>query len=68
MWNWCQEHEVDIRHLAMHFCLAAPIDGIVMSGPGSLVELEQAYEAATVDIAPEIWSAFEARFGLETEA
>ena len=52
----------------MHFCLAAPIDGIVMSGPGSLVELEQAYEAATVDIAPEIWSAFEARFGLETEA
>lgn len=68
MWDWCQEHEVDIRHLAMHFCLAAPIDGIVMSGPGSLVELEQAYEAATVDIAPEIWSAFEARFGLETEA
>jgi aryl-alcohol dehydrogenase-like predicted oxidoreductase len=64
MWDWCQEHGVDIRHLAMHFCLAAPIDGIVMSGPGSVVELEQAYEAATARIAPEIWTAFGEEFGL----
>ena len=33
MWQWCQERGVNIRHLAMQFCLAAPVDGIVMVGP-----------------------------------
>ena len=63
MWAWCRERGVDIRHLAMQFCLAAPVEGIVMSGPGSLAEFEQAYEAATTDIAPETWEAFEEVFG-----
>jgi aryl-alcohol dehydrogenase-like predicted oxidoreductase len=64
MWRWCQARGVDIRHLAMQFCLAAPVEGIVMSGPGSLAEFEQAYEAATADIAPEIWAAFTEEFGI----
>ena len=35
MWQWCQERGVNIRHLAIQFCLAAPIDGIVMFGPAN---------------------------------
>ncbi|MDE0684655.1 MAG: aldo/keto reductase, partial [Candidatus Poribacteria bacterium] len=38
MWKWCQERGVNIRHLAMQFCLAAPIDGVVMFGPADKVQ------------------------------
>ena len=50
MWKWCQERDVNIRHLAMQFCLAAPIDGVVMFGPADKAQVEDGYEAATVDI------------------
>ena len=64
MWQWCQERGVNIRHLAMQFCLAAPVDGIVMVGPANKTQVEEAYEAATVDVPLEIWRAFEAEFGV----
>lgn len=64
MWKWCQERGVNIRHLAMQFCLAAPIDGIVMFGPADTAQIEDGYEAATAEIPPEIWEAFEAEFGI----
>lgn len=64
MWLWCQENDVDIRHLAMQFCLDAPIDGIVMSGPADRSQLEEAYEAATQAVPGEIWAEFEAEFGV----
>lgn len=64
MWKWCQERGVNIRHLAMQFCLAAPIDGIVMFGPADRAQVEDGYEAATADIPDEIWEAFEAEFGI----
>ncbi len=64
MWQWCQERDIDIRHLAMQFCLGAPIDGIVMSGPADQQQFEEAYEAATADIDPEIWEEFEEEFGV----
>lgn len=64
MWRWCQERGVNIRHLAMQFCLAAPIDGVVMFGPADTAQIEDGYEAATAEIPPEIWDAFEAEFGV----
>lgn len=65
MWKWCQERNVNIRHLAMQFCLAAPIDGVVMFGPADKAQVEDGYEAATADVSEEIWEAFEAEFGIE---
>lgn len=64
MWQWCQARGVNIRHLAMQFCLAAPIDGVVMFGPADIAQIEDSYEAATAEIPPEIWEAFAAEFGV----
>ncbi len=65
MWKWCQENGVNIRHLAIQFCLAAPIDGIVMFGPADITQVEDGFEAATADISEEIWEAFEWEFGIK---
>ncbi len=65
MWKWCQDHDVNIRHLAMQFCLAAPIDGVVMFGPADKAQVEDGFEAATADISEEIWEAFESEFGIK---
>ena len=64
MWLWCREREVNIRHLAMQFCLAAPIDGIVLPGPANRQQVEEAVEAATVEILPQVWADFRAEFGV----
>ena len=65
MWKWCQERDVNIRHLAMQFCLAAPIDGVVMFGPADKAQVEDGYEAATTDISEDIWETFEVEFGIK---
>ncbi len=65
MWKWCQERKVNIRHLAMQFCLAAPISGVVMFGPADKAQVEDGYEAATADISEDIWESFEAEFGIK---
>ena len=65
MWKWCQERDVNIRHLAMQFCLAAPIDGVVMFGPADKSQVEDGYEAATTEIPEDIWKAFETEFGIK---
>ena len=64
MWTWCRDRGVNIRHLAMQFCLAAPIDGIIMPGPANVQQVQEAYEAATADVPPEVWRDFEAEFGV----
>ena len=64
MWKWCQTRSVNIRHLAVQFCLAAPIDGIVMFGPADKRQVEEGYEAATAPIPPEIWRDFDTEFGV----
>ena len=64
MWKWCQERDINIRHLAMQFCLAAPIDGVVMFGPADKAQVVDGYEAATADISEDIWEAFETEFGI----
>ena len=65
MWKWCQERGVNIRHLAMQFCLAALIDGVVMFGPADKAQVEDGYKAATAGIPEDIWQAFEAEFGIK---
>ncbi len=64
IWHWCQARGVNIRHLAMQFCLAAPIEGVVMFGPADVAQVEDGYEAATANITPDIWEEFEAKFGI----
>lgn len=65
MWKWCQERNVNIRHIALQFCLAAPIDGVVMFGPADKAQVEDGYKAATAEIPEEIWQEFETEFGIK---
>jgi len=64
MWEWCREAGVELRHLAMQYCMAAPVDGIVLPGPANPEQVVQAYEAATQSVSPEVWQAFRAEFGV----
>ncbi len=64
MWKWCQARGVNIRHLAVQFCLAAPVDGIVMFGPANKQQVEEGYDAATAHIPDDVWHDFEAEFGV----
>lgn len=65
MWKWCRERNVNIRHIALQFCLAAPIDGVVMFGPADIAQVEDGFEAATAEIPEEIWQEFETEFGIK---
>jgi aryl-alcohol dehydrogenase-like predicted oxidoreductase len=65
MWKWCRDRSINIRHMAIQFCMAAPdIDSIVLPGPASVQQLEEAYEAGTELISAEVWRDFEAEFGI----
>ena len=64
IWTWCRENGVNIRHLAIQFCLAAPVDSIVMFGPASIQHVRDAYEAATETIPAELWEKFGRSFGI----
>ena len=64
MWAWCRDKGVNIQHLAMQFCLAVPMDGIVMPGPYNKQKVEEAYAAAVTEVPPEVWAAFKAEFGV----
>ena len=64
MWKWCRDRDVNIRHLAMQFCLAAPVDGIVMFGPSNVEQVEEGYAAATAEVPAGVWRDFEAEFGV----
>lgn len=64
MWQWCQNRGVNIRDLAIQFCLAAPINGIVMPGPKNRQEVEEVYASSVAEIPPEIWHDFKAEFGV----
>lgn len=64
MWAWGRERGVDIRHLAIQFCLAAPINGMIMPGPGTKEHVEECYRMATTEVAPEIWRDFKTQFGV----
>ena len=64
IWTWCRENGVNIRHLAIQFCLAAPVDSVVMFGPASIRHVQDAYEAATDTIPSELWEKLERDCGI----
>ena len=64
IWTWCREHGVNIRHLAIQFCLAAPVDSVVMFGPSNIQQVRDAYEAATDTIPTDLWQKFDQAFGI----
>lgn len=65
MWQWCRDRDLNIRHLAIQFCMALSLkNGIIMPGPGTKKHVEEAYEAATTEVPPEVWQAFQAEFGV----
>ena len=64
IWNWCRENGINIRHLAIQFCLAAPVDSVVMFGPASIRHVQDAYEAATDTISSELWEKLEQDCGI----
>ena len=68
MWRWCRERDVDIRHLAIQFCLAAPVAGFVLPGQASADEVRSSVEAATQSVPEAIWREFGATFGLDVPA
>ena len=65
MWVWCREHGISIRNLALQFCLAAPIDSIVMFGPSNKQQVQEGFDSATSPIPEPIWQAFEQTFGVK---
>ena len=64
IWTWCREHGVNIRHLAIQFCLAAPVESLVMFGPSNIQQVRDAYEAATDTIPTDLWDKFDQAFGI----
>lgn len=64
VWTWCRENGVNIRHLAIQFCLAAPVDSVVMFGPASIRHVHDAYEAATCTIPPDLWEKLGQEIGI----
>ncbi len=64
MWRWCRARGVNIRHLALQFCLVAPIEGIVLFGAANRKEVEEGYEAATAEIPEDVRREFRAAFGV----
>ncbi|HIG15956.1 MAG TPA: aldo/keto reductase [Candidatus Handelsmanbacteria bacterium] len=67
MWRWCQERDIDIRHLAIQYCLAAPVDGFVLPGQASADEVRSSYEAATCTVGADVWREFGGEFGIGVE-
>jgi aryl-alcohol dehydrogenase-like predicted oxidoreductase len=64
MWAWCEKHGTNLRHLALHFALAAPIEGIVIVGPGTPGHVDEVCREALEPVPTEIWRDFKAEFGV----
>lgn len=66
MWKWCRDRDLNIRDLALQFAMHAPLEGngIVLTGSANLTEFDEAYAAATTPVPEEVWSGFEAEFGV----
>jgi aryl-alcohol dehydrogenase-like predicted oxidoreductase len=66
IWEWCREREFNIRDLAMQFALGAPVsgNGIVLTGPASPQEFDEAYSSAVIDVPGSVWTEFSSEFGV----
>lgn len=68
MWQWCHDHNINIRQLAIQFAMNAPVEGkgIVLTGAANLSQLEETLADAATPISEETWQAFESQFGVRT--
>jgi len=64
MWDWCHVRGIHLRQMALQFCLAAPINGMVMAGPANKQQVEEVVAAATADVDMDLWRDFKAEFGV----
>ena len=64
LWSWCRDRSVSLRDLALHFCLRAPINAIVLTGPASVRQVDENYASAQADVPPDLWADFRAEFGV----
>ena len=67
MWRWCQQREIDIRHLAIQYCMAAPVAGFVLPGQASADEVRTSYEAGMAVVGADVWREFGGAFGIDVE-
>ena len=68
MWSWCRERDIDIRHLAIQFCMAAPVDGFVLPGQASADEVRSSYKAGMAVVSVDVWREFGEAFGIDVSA
>lgn len=64
MWSWCQQRGLNLRDLALHFCLKSPIGAIVIVGPNSPSQVEENYLSAQADVDSAAWAEFKAEFNI----
>ncbi len=64
MWAWCRQRGLNLRHLALHFALAAPIDGHVIVGPGTPEHVAEVCREALTPVPAGVWAEFRAEFGV----
>jgi aryl-alcohol dehydrogenase-like predicted oxidoreductase len=64
MWSWCRERGLSLRHLALHFALAAPISGIVLVGCGTPRHIDEVCREALEPVPAAVWQDFRAEFGV----
>jgi D-threo-aldose 1-dehydrogenase len=59
LWQWAHEREVDLRALALQFCLREPRIATTLVGPRSRAEIEEVIASANTHIADEHWAALD---------
>ena len=64
MWQWCKDRGRCVRDFAIQFCLALPMQGVVLSGPRNVRELQEVVDSATKPIPQELWDEFQREFGI----
>lgn len=57
LWRWAQERRVNLRALAVQFCLREPRLATTLIGPRTTSELEDDVEAATASLPDWVWPA-----------
>jgi aryl-alcohol dehydrogenase-like predicted oxidoreductase len=59
IWHWAQTSNVDIRAMAIQYCLRKPRISTTLLGPRTPNELEQDLESAFASLEPDSWQALE---------
>ena len=55
-WAWCRDREVQLSHLNMRFVLQNPEIDLVLTGAGTVTELQQNLYESLTPISDDVWS------------